>query len=226
MARSRCAGSAARLAGWLIGCALLAGCTTPGTPGRTAAGYPPENVFMSAPSFMHDLKRVVLLPIACDETRPDLVDAGERFDPVVQAELIKTRRFEVIAASAEVMEIRTGRPTWTGTEVFPAAFFEIIRQVYGADAILFCELTVCRPYAPQAIGWRMKLVDTRTRQTLWAADEVFDAGQPAVVKGLKQYQSTDLENPARDGEAWRLRNSPGRFGQFAAAEVFATLPIR
>jgi hypothetical protein len=88
---------------------------------------------------------------------------------------------------------------------------------------MFCELTRFRPYPPLAVGWRMKLVDVRTREILWAGDDIFDAGHPAVLRSAEQY-SRRYQN-AGPGD-WAIGRSPRRFGQYAAAQVFTTLPSR
>ena len=123
-----------------------------------------------------------------------------------------------------MLRSRTGQSGWTGAEVLPADFFESLRRAYGCDAVLFCQLTVFRAYAPLAVGWRMKMVDTRTRQILWAADEVFDAGQPSVLNGARHYQLA--EHRASEPDDWGIRNSPRQFGQYAAAQLAARLPDR
>ena len=213
--------------GGLLACALLAGCAAPlGPLVSREPDYQPANVFLYTPTLSGDVKRVAVLPLACDHRRTDLKDGCEALNPILQAELAKTRKFEALSVSPGILKNRTGRSAWEGTEALPPDFFDSLREVYGCDAVLFCQLTVFRPYAPLAIGWRMKLVDARTRQTLWAVDEVVDAGQPAVLDGLKDYQSTELRSPANPQDDWLMRNSPRRFGQYAAAQLFATLPAR
>jgi len=106
----------------------------------------------------------------------------------------------------------------------PGEFFESLQRTYGCDAVLFCQLTVFQAYAPLAVGWRFKMVDVRTRQILWVADEVFDAGQRSVLNGARRY---DLSNfKSRESDGWGIRNSPRQFGQYAAARLLATLPDR
>ncbi|MFO1475818.1 MAG: hypothetical protein U1F98_04100 [Verrucomicrobiota bacterium] len=133
------------------------------------------------PGLAPDVKRVAMLPLACEDKRIDLVDGCESLSTVLQSELIKTKKFEIVTVSRDLLRDRTGRPTWTGAEMLPPELFESLRQLYGCDAILFCQLTTFRPYAPLAVGWRLRLVDARTRQTLWATDEVFDAGARSVI---------------------------------------------
>jgi hypothetical protein len=108
----------------------------------------------------------------------------------------------------------------------PKEFLDSLRGNYGCDAVLFCQLTTFRPYEPLAVGWRMRLVNAQTGQTLWAVDELLDAGQLSVSKGAAHYRPLELRSSNNDDGDWRLRNSPRQFGQYAAAQVLATLPSR
>jgi hypothetical protein len=141
-------------------------------------------------------------------------------------ELIRTKKFEVVSVSPEILRRHTGRADWTGAEILPADFFSQLQREYGCDAVLFCQLTKFHAYAPLTIGWRMKLVDVHTRQIIWAADEVFDTKQPAVGAGawLVQ-QERQLVTPEFNDE-WAGLNSPSRFGRDSAARLLATLPER
>jgi hypothetical protein len=148
---------------------------------------------------------------------------------VLLAELGKTERFEVVTADADTLRRQTGRTDWTGAEILPADFFDSLQRTYGCDAILFCELTVYHPYPPEIIGWRLKLVDARTRQILWAVDKEFAADQAAVAQDARRYLAaqhpTALDTPDVR-EVWLMEHSPRRFAQFTAARVLATLPTR
>lgn len=208
-------------------CLLLAGCAGISPQGTVLTPpYRPENVFVWSPTLPSEVKRVAVLPLACDRRNADLVEGREALEPVVQAELIKTRRFEVLSAQPETLRIATGRADWTEEEVLPVDFLRSLSSVYGCDAVLFCQLTVFRAYAPVAVGWRMRLVDTRTHNTLWAADEIFDAGKPGVVSGAHAFRVAEVFDPAKATDDWALLHSPRKFGQYAAARLLATLPPR
>ncbi len=216
---------AARLAGLLAACALLAGCAT---EGRNLAGFAPEyrpqNIFSYPPNLPLSLQRVAVLPLACEEPRANLPEGCEALNPVLLTELAKLKKFEVVAVNRETLRSRTGRSGWTGAEILPGEFFDSLQRTYGCDAVLFCQLTVFHAYAPLSVGWRFKMVDTRTRQILWAADEVFDAGQQVVLNGAAHYQAAASRGAEADN--WSVRNSPRQFGQYAAARLLATLPDR
>jgi hypothetical protein len=227
-------------------CVILTGCAV---MTQDAVGFgqdsKPQNVFVSSPVLPKDLKRVVVLPLACEKSRIDLSSGCEMLDCIFQAELVKTKSFEVAPAGSEMLRSLTGRSGWTGAEILPADFFSSLQRAYGCDAVLFCQLTQFRAYAPLAVGWRMKLVDAHTQKIIWAADEVFDAGEPAVAKGAEQFQKqqqnvhgqarsllktllkyADREPSSALDDQWGILNSPRYFGQYAAVKLLQTLPER
>lgn len=201
---------------------LFAGCAS---QARNVAGVAaPENVFSYGRRLPNTVQRVAVMPLVCAQPRADLPEGREALSPVLLGELIRTKRFEVVSAGSESLRVRTGRSEWSGAEALPADFFESLRRSYGCDAVLFSELTVFRAYAPISVGWRFKLVDVRTRQILWSADEVFDAPPPSVAKETLSEWCPYYRETAKDD--WAVRNSPRQLGQYAAAQMFATLPAR
>ena len=209
--------------------ALLTGCETSGAAaaGLSSAGKP-ENVFLATNKLPADVKRVAILPLACDAKRADLAAGREELQSVLVAELIKTKKFEVVEISPEEMERLTGQPGWTGAEILPADFLDALNKACGCDAVMFCELTEFRPYPPLAVGWRLKLVDVRNKETIWAGDEIFVSpqfiahnAQWADDLGLTTDYGSDAEN-AR----WLAANSPRQFGENSVASLLNTLPAR
>ena len=146
---------------------------------------------------------------------------------------------------AVALESLTEQTSWTGAEILPAKFFDSLKRTYGCDAVLFCQLTSFQAYAPLAVGWRMKLVEVSTQKIIWAADMVYDAGNPAVTKGAKQYQKQQQGGPdaprkifnsvsdwiyhgtePATEDQWTILNSPRYFGQYSVMKLLQTLPER
>jgi hypothetical protein len=210
------------MGGWLVVCLLLAGCAT----GEHSAGQPqpksrPENVFVYSAVLPASLQRVAVLPVACEEAGPVSPDSCEALGPVLLDELTRTKKFEVVSVSPEILRRRTGRADWTGAETLPADFFGVLQRQYGCDAVLFCELTTFRAYAPLTIGWRLKMVDAHTRQIIWAADEVVEAS-----RRTGNFQQWWQDMTPESADEWAMQNSPARFGRYAAARLLETLPER
>ena len=185
-----------------------------------------DNTFKMSLDLPADLRRVAVLPVAWEGSQADLSQGAETLQPELLAELIKTKKFEVVAVSPQSLRNETGQPSWTGAEILPADFFDNLQRVYGCDAVLFCELSTFRAYAPLAIGWRMKLVDARTGQILWAVDKAFDAEQPAVLKQARHYHFGGQWFSPDSSIDWKVENSPRQFGQYTINQALSTLPNR
>ena len=186
--------------------------------------FEPQNIYVASAALPENIRRVAVLPMAADEQRSIMIAGREALEPVLKSELVKTRKFEVVSISPEQARALTGQLRWADTEALPHDFMERLQASSGCDAVLFCELTSYRPYAPLAIGWRMKLIDVRSRQILWAGDELFDAGESAVKNGARRYQESELK-ALHSGE-WAIENSPRHFGQYTVARLLETLPAR
>lgn len=186
--------------------------------------YHPENVYQSWEGVPKGIRRVAVLPLACDASNSELAAGREALEPILRSELTKTRKFEVVSLSADALRSATGKSAWSGGEALPPDFLAKLRKISGAEAVLFCELTGYRAYTPLMMGWRLRLVNLQTGETLWAVDEVLDASQASVDRGVRRYERkthADVSGAAGD---WVAGNSPRRFGQYALATLFATLP--
>jgi hypothetical protein len=190
------------------------------------AEHCPSNVYRASPRLPHDVRRIAVLPVTVAE--PDLtVEIGrDDLEPVVSAELRKANVFEVIVVSREQLRGLTGRTEWTAKDKLPLEFFERLRAATGCDAVMFCQLVHYRPYTPIAVGWDIKLVDSRKPQILWAIDEVFSAGDGATARAARHYCAEHIQTSGSGTDSWSILQSPRRFTQYTANAVFATLPSR
>jgi len=188
--------------------------------------YKPDNIFLAGGKLPGDIKRVAVLPLACDGRQTDLAAGRDTLEPVLFAELIRAKHFEVVQISREELWRLTGRADWTGGEILPSEILDSLKKESGCDAVLFCELTEFRAYPPLAVGWRLKLVDVRQKKTLWAGDEHFDAGNPAVIAGARLYLRRGQVVLDDSAGGWLAVNSPRRFGQYSIDSLLGTLPAR
>src|ERR1700734_1572547 len=77
------------------------------------------NVFASSVKLPAGLKRVLVLPLDSVTTAGDLSGGCQVLDPVLRAALVKTGKFEVVAADPETLRTCTGKLAWTSEEVLP-----------------------------------------------------------------------------------------------------------
>lgn len=212
--------------GLLVFVAVFAcGCTSP-LVSRSVFGptFEPTNIYQSAAALPIPTRRVAVLPLTV-RTHGRAMDAGrDALQPVLLAELSKAKAFETVFVTGEDLRAWTGKPAWTAEEALPRGFLERLRQATACDAVLFCQLTVYRPYSPLAVGWSLKLVESKQGQIWWAADEVFDAGQPGVMNAVRFYDATQQQELHRSPDEWMALNSPRRFGQYSLHTLLAKLP--
>lgn len=190
------------------------------------AEHSPGNIYRASTRLPQDVRRVAVLPLTVAE--PDLTAEIGRDDlePVISAELRRANVFEVVVVSREQLRGLTGRTEWTAKDKLPLEFFERLRAATGCDAVMFCQMVHYRPYAPIAVGWDIKLVDSRKPQILWAIDEVFSAGDGATARAARHYYAEHIQTSDAVTDSWSILQSPRRFAQYAANAVFATLPLR
>lgn len=193
--------------------------------------YKPSNVYRASDSLPADLRRVALMPLLLGSPfNTQSIEGKETLEPLVAQELTHTLAFEVVAVSSRDLLLWTGHARWNPQQPLPASLIRQIQDRYACQAVVFVELTHFHGYSPMQIGWRMKLVDTRRSENVWAVDEVFDAGQPAVSNAARKFAGSHQagrsgSNPTETAEALVL-NSPRLFGQYTLSAVFSTLPSR
>lgn len=209
-------------------CGFLIGCRTVATPSDLVRGkgYKPQNIYTESAALPKNIRRVVVLPIVCDENDSVMNEGRATLDPILFSELIKTKKFEVVESDGAFLKNRAGRADWASEEILPPDLFALLRENSACDAVLFARLTVYRAYPPLAIGWRLRLVNAETGHTIWSADEVFNGGEPSVKDGARRHQLIAEREPSGAPEEWFIQNSPAKFGQYTAASLFATLPTR
>jgi len=200
---------------------LTAGCATSPVGGAGSVAW---NVYRPEPQLPRDVHRIAVLPVVVDRADATVEDGRDDLEPVLYAELRKRAAADLVIVTREQLRDWTGREDWTTAEPLPRDFFERLTAETGCDALVFCRLSEFRAYPAVAVGWNIQLVDSR-KHTLWAVDQVFDAGNPAVAAAAKRYYAHDLREPGVYDPSTILL-SPRRFGQFAAAQVAATLPGR
>jgi hypothetical protein len=228
----------------LLGAAVLTAQADDGAKSGPKVG----NYYRASARLAEDVQRVLVLPLVpwgsaadgtarrprrhpagltADARRVELAAGCEALETVLQAELVKTRKFEIVRITPDALRVQTGRASWSAEDPLPPKFFETLREAQGCDAVLFCQLTVFKAYAPMSVGWRLRLVDCRSQQTLWATDEVFDAAQREVQDEARHFgQKESWLMPWHKADDWLVLRSPRRFGQFTLVTVLATLPRR
>jgi len=204
----------------LPGCASLPGF---GRPARAPQTYTPTN-YSGETVLPVGLRRVLLLPACGGTVAPP--ESTLALDEELHTALQRQARFEVVTASREDCRVNFGAPELSSASALPHGFMEKVRRIYGADAVMFVDVTVYQPYRPLALGFRAKLATVQDVHLVWTFDEVLSAANPAVANGV-QHHATEKGRATTPVElAPNVIQSPGRFAAFVADEMFGTLPPR
>lgn len=193
--------------------------------------YHPSNVYVYSHSLPASLRRVALLPVTMAEVNGSLEAGVETLEPVLQGELEKTKRFEVVSVPAGQLRELTGQPAWRADEPLPLDFFDKLQKATGCDAVMFCQITRYQPYQPLAVGWKLNLASKTAEtnaepQLLWSVDEVLDGGEPQVAKAARTYYSQHIHTEQSQADTGTILRSPSLFGRFGLSVLFDTLPDR
>jgi len=62
-----------------------------------------------------------------------------------------------------------------------------IREVLKCDGVLLGTITEFRPYPHMTIGLRLKLLDLRDGQLLWALEQVWDSADKTTENRIRDY---------------------------------------
>ncbi len=190
------------------------------------ARYKPSNIYLKSKTLDPQLKRVAVLPITTVSSTETLAAGAQLLQPLLGAELEKTKRFDLVIISPDQLRQWTGQTAWRDDEPLPPDFFSRLREGCACDAVFFTQLTRYFPYQPVAVGWKFSLIQVKDREIVWKADELLDAGDNLVANAARSYsgQHVHIEGPAEDPAA--ISGSPSRFGQYSLSAILATLPER
>jgi hypothetical protein len=188
--------------------------------------YKPNNSYSKSPVLDPNIRRVAVLPITTVADTQTFKDGAELMQQYLGPELEKAKRFDLVVVSSEQLRQWTGQATWRADEPLPTNFFAELRQGCGCDAVFFAQLIRYHPYQPVAVGWKLALCQPGEPKPIWAADEVFDAGDAEVANAARRYsgQHVHIEGPLDDPAA--ILGSPSRFGQYSLSALLAKLPER
>ena len=210
---------------------LLAGCSTVGVGKKQSNApretyrpkYVPRNVTSTA-KLPLDVRRVVVLPIYWD--RDANADFVTDLDIIMQLSLQRTGAFELVPVSRQQMYKLFGVYQYSSVQILPDNLIRTLVADYAADAVLFTDLTVNRPYRPISIGLRVKLVKKDDLSIIWAVDALFDSADPAVADSALEFSGKSTFNRYPVDRSGGILQSPRAFAGFVADSLFKTLPPR
>jgi hypothetical protein len=210
----------------LLGALFAAGCAHhPAVTDSSRRGpfFIPKN-YVGEKQLPEGIRRVVLLPVHAGETAPP--EQAEALDTVFVTALERQMRFEVVTLSRVECQASYGVPDISSAAALPHDFLEDLGRKFGADAVMFVDITAYQPYRPIVLGIRAKLSLVSDHRLVWSFDEVFSASNPAIENAVRRYYLDSGGGPMPLDMTTAALQSPTRFGAYAADAAFKTLPPR
>jgi len=209
----------------LLLCAL-GGCSGLPTVQPAASRVPPfqPKNFIGDTHLPSSIRRVVVLPVHGGEAADP--ESCEALDPVFVTALEKQMRFEVVVLSRAECEATYGVADMGSANALPHDFLETLASRYGAQAVMFIDVTSFYAYRPLSIGVRAKLASVSDQRLVWSFDQVYSVSDPAILNSLRRYYLLSEYNPAQIDVTSTALMSPTRFAAYVADTTFRTLPPR
>ena len=98
-----------------------------------------------------------------------------------------------------------------------------IREALKCDGILLGTVTEFRPYPHMEVGLRLKLLDLRDGQLLWALEQIWDSADKTTEKRIKNYFKSEKRTGFAPLHEELAAVSPLEFIKFVNYEVAGTL---
>jgi len=98
-----------------------------------------------------------------------------------------------------------------------------IREALKCDGILLGTVTEFRPYPHMAVGLRLKLLDLRDGQLLWALEQIWDSADKTTEKRIKSYFKSEKRTGFAPLHEELVAVSPLEFIKFVSYEMAGTL---
>jgi hypothetical protein len=211
----------------LIAAILLApwsGCMTPPIDDAARVGpfYTPANHAGDA-QLPATLRRVLLLPVAGGSAAS--AESSAALNAVFVSELQKQNRFETVPLTREECLYHFRSEEFSSTAALPFDFMNIVKRQFGADAVMFIDVTAYKAYRPLVLGVRAKLAITGSEpRMVWTFDNLFSASDATVANSARNHFLESNRGGVPADLTQSALQSPSRFASYVASAVFATLP--
>ena len=207
---------------------VLAGCSVLPKPDGAVSGpfFTPSNV-KGVAKIPAEVRRVIVLPVAGGPALTE--ETLLKLDSTCQGELTRTGRFEVVPLSRDKLAEITGSRQISSVDKLPAVLIDRLFNIYnayGADAVLFIDVTTYAAYPPLKLGLRTKLARVTDGEIIWAADNVFAAAELAVANAARHHALALGSDRGEVDLSHTILQNPQRFAGYVAAATFLTLPPR
>lgn len=166
-----------RVAILLLPAALLSGCIT-----YNKASAPADYYYLNPNKSLATVGRVAIVELDNDSSYPKI--SADIIEKLYQA-LQKKQIFGLTI-------VRQNDPSWRSLQLdldskYALKQLSAIRETLKCDAVLLGTITEFRPYPHMTIGLRLKLIDLRDGQLLWALEQIWDSADKTTEYRIKDY---------------------------------------
>ncbi len=211
--RSRLASHEARGTILLLLAALLPGCSA------YRASLPAADYYYLNPNKnLAAIGRVAIVELDNDSSYPQI--SADVTEALFQA-LQKKQIFGLTVVHQQ-------DPSWRSLQLDSASTYSLdqilaIRETLKCDGVLIGTVTEFRPYPHMAVGLRLKLLDLRDGQLLWALEQVWDSADKTTERRIKKYFQSEKRSGFAPLHEQLAAVSPLEFVKFVSYEVAGTL---
>jgi hypothetical protein len=192
---------------------LLAGCATDRTMSPAANFY-----YLNPGSDLAGIGRVAVVELYNDSSYPQM--SSEVTESLFQA-LQKKQVFGLTIVNQH-------DPSWRSLQLdldspYTQEQIRSIRETLKCDGILIGTITKFRPYPHMTVGLRMRLLDLRDGQLLWAIEQVWDSTDKRTEHQIRKYYSSEKNLGTVPLQEHLAAISPLEFLKYVSYEVAETL---
>ena len=186
---------------------------------KQAPYTPMEGAFYINPEIdLSAMGRVALVEL---ENLTDYPEVGEDLSESLYIALQKRQYFGL-------MTVAQNDPRWRSLQSPLDANYDAdqlieMQRVLQCDAILTGSVTQFKPYPHMNVGVRIRLIDLRSGELLWGAEQVWDCGDAHVKVGIKYYLQQEIGAEANPLQRNLISTSPKNFFKFVSYELAQTL---
>jgi TolB-like protein len=124
--------------------------------------------------------------------------------------------------------VHASNPMWRSLQLPPNSTYNLeqlssIRRALKCDAVLTGTITEYRPYPHMVVGLRLRLVDLKDGQLIWAIEQIWDSSDKTTENRIKKYLKSQTHSSSSHLGKKLVTVSSLKFIKFVAYEVAQTL---
>ena len=192
---------------------LLSGCQFYRAPVATADYY-----YLNPDKDLSTIGRVAIVELDNDSSYPRIsVDVTESLFQALQ----KKQIFGLTVVSQN-------DPAWRGLQLDSDSVYTLeqlfaARKTLKCDAILIGTVTEYQPYPHMIFGLRLKLIDLKDGQLLWALEQIWDSADKTTEYRIRKYFQSQMRSGFAPLREQLVAISSLKFIKFVAYEVAGTV---